>query len=968
VNRVRKWGLLAVAVLIGGLFGAFGDFGAFGAGEAASGAAEGARTTPNMDRDSFRADRYDSYLLRHDGAASPDRVITIPGVSFASAEGMEPSVVESIGGEQGPFLRTEESGSVTWTVDIPESGLYQLSMRYYPVEGKSSSIERQLLIDGETPFHEASSVLFPRLWTNGQEIARDNRGNDIRPRQIESPAWQEAWFEDAEGYYEEPYKLYFSQGKHTITLVSLREPVVIDALRLHQAEQPPEYAELRRRYEAAGYAPTHGHLIKVQGEDAVLKSSPTLYPITDRSSPATEPYHVSKIRINTIGGYNWRIPGQWLSWRVEVPEDGLYRIGIKFKQNTLRGVYSTRSLYIDGKLPFAEMKEIPFLYKNSWQMITLGEEEPYLFYLSKGTHELKLEVSLGRLAPLIREVESSVLELNDIYRKIIMITGTTPDPYRDYELEKQVRDMIGVFREQADRLEAVAEQLRRISGETSDKTAVLDKMVYQLRDMADRPETVPSRLSQFRVNVGGLGTWMLSVKEQPLEIDYLVVASPDVAMPKAEAPWWKRIWHELTSFIASFTEDYNSIGNVSDSGRTITVWVGTGRDQAQVLKTMIDDTFTPETGISVNLRLVNMSVLLPATLSGEGPDIAMQIGNDIPVNYGMRGAAVDLSTFPDFEQVAARFKESALVPYRFRGGVYGLPEQQVFPMLFYRKDILAELGLEVPQTWDDVYEMIPVLQKHNMQFALPLAQSVGVPVLEPNAAMAMLLYQMGGSFYYEDGKASALDSETAMRAFKMWTDFYTAYKLPVQFDFPTRFRTGEIPVGIADYTTYNYLTVSAPEIRGLWEFAPVPGIRQDDGTIRRDTASGGTAAVMLKHARDKEAAWRFLKWWTDKDTQVRFGREMEGLMGAAARYPTANVAAMGELPWPFREFRQLEAQWEWVRGVPEVPGGYFTGRHLDNAFRDVLNNNTNTRDALYDYVQEINKEIAIKRKEFHLDE
>mgnify|MGYP001319152970 FL=1 len=97
MNRVRKWGLLAVAVLIGGLFGAFGDFGAFGAGEAASGAAEGARTTPNMDRDSFRADRYDSYLLRHDGAARPDRVITIPGVSFASAEGMEPSVVESIG-------------------------------------------------------------------------------------------------------------------------------------------------------------------------------------------------------------------------------------------------------------------------------------------------------------------------------------------------------------------------------------------------------------------------------------------------------------------------------------------------------------------------------------------------------------------------------------------------------------------------------------------------------------------------------------------------------------------------------------------------------------------------------------------------------------------------------------------------------------------------------------------------------
>jgi ABC-type glycerol-3-phosphate transport system substrate-binding protein len=288
-------------------------------------------------------------------------------------------------------------------------------------------------------------------------------------------------------------------------------------------------------------------------------------------------------------------------------------------------------------------------------------------------------------------------------------------------------------------------------------------------------------------------------------------------------------------------------------------------------------------------------------------------------------------------------------------------------MLFYRKDILEQLNVKPPQTWDDVYALIPVLQKHNMDFAFPLAQTTGVPVLEVNRAYAMLLYQMDGSFYLNEGAKSGLDTETGLAAFKSWTNFYTSYKLPLIFDFPMRFRTGEMPVGIQDYTFYNYLSVSAPEIKGLWEFVPVPGFKQADGTIRRDVASGGTATVMLKQAKNKDAAWQFMKWWVSKDAQVRFGREMEGLMGAAARYPTANVKALQELPWPTRDYRRLEEQWEWVKGIPEVPGGYFTGRHLDNALREVVNNGTNSTDALYDYVQEIDYEIEQKRQEFNLD-
>lgn len=912
---------------------------------------------------------YDHYLRKHKNEPQPSDEILIQGANYTVAKDMSPQLITELGGEVGKFLRTEEHGSVTWELNVPQSGMYHMTLRYFPIEGKSSAIERELLIDGQTPFSSARNLSFHRVWANEKnKIEQDSRGNDLRPRQVEAPRWQEAVFRDTEGYYEEPYRFYFSAGQHTVTLISTREPMVIDSIKLHPYKSPPAYEEVSKEFDSKGYKETTGHLIKVQGEDAVYKSSPTLYPITDRSSPSTEPYDVSKIRMNTIGGNNWRVPGQWIEWEMEVPEDGLYKIAIKSRQELLRGIYSTRSLQIDGEVPFKEMLQIPFFYNSDWQMNVLGtSEEPYLFYLTKGKHELKLEVSLGAIAPLIRQVENSVLEINAMYRKILMITGNVPDPYRDYQLDKQIPDMTKVFKEQSDVLYAVSEALIALTGEKSDKTAILNKTAYQLADLAEKPDTVQKRLSQFKINVGSVGSWILEVREQPLEIDYLALASTDIDLPAANASGLKKAGHEISSFLHSFFEDYNTIGTTTAADQTIDVWIGTGRDQAQVLKAMIDDTFTPLTGISVNLKLVNADVLLRASLAGEGPDVAMQVGNDVPVNFGMRNAAEDLSKYPGYDEVIKQFRDSALVPYRYSNQVFALPEQQIFNMLFYRKDILEQLNVKPPQTWDDVYALIPVLQKHNMDFAFPLAQTTGVPVLEVNRAYAMLLYQMDGSFYLNKGAKSGLDTEMGLAAFKSWTNFYTSYKLPLIFDFPMRFRTGEMPVGIQDYTFYNYLSVSAPEIKGLWEFVPVPGFKQADGTIRRDVASGGTATVMLKQAKNKDAAWQFMKWWVSKDAQVRFGREMEGLMGAAARYPTANVKALQELPWPTRDYRRLEEQWEWVKGIPEVPGGYFTGRHLDNALREVVNNGTNSTDALYDYVQEIDYEIEQKRKEFNLD-
>ena len=142
-----------------------------------------------------------------------------------------------------------------------------------------------------------------------------------------------------------------------------------------------------------------------------------------------------------------------------------------------------------------------------------------------------------------------------------------------------------------------------------------------------------------------------------------------------------------------------------------------------------------------------------------------------------------------------------------------------------------------------------------------------------------------GEYYNEDATKSALDSDEAINAFKTYCEYYTEYKLDKETSVEQRFRTGEAPIIIADYTVYNNFQVSAPDIKGLWGFAPVPGTAEKDENgnyvydengdfiINNTIGSSGQACVLMEASDEKEAGWEFLKWWTSEDTQTLYGRD-----------------------------------------------------------------------------------------------
>ena len=884
-------------------------------------------------------------------------------------------------------LFTDTDSSVSFHVQIPQTGYYNLYMEYLIPESRGVAAERGVRINGEFPFEDAQNITFTRIWTDGGEVKTDNQGNQIRPTQIEVYDWQSSCFEDDMGYITEPYRFYLEKGDNEITLEAENEPMIIRKFMVAPVSVIQSYEEYAAKYpDISDQAATAGYIQTIQGEDSTLRSESSLYAKYDRSSPTTYPNSITNTVLNYVGGDTWRSSGQWIEWEFEVPEDGYYNIMIKGRQNYSRGSVSSRTVYIDGEIPFSEMKEISYAYSNDWECKDLADDNgvPYNFYLTKGIHTIRLEATLGGVGPILEELEDSTYRANQIYRKILVYTGANPDRYRDYYIEANYPEVMEAMELESKRLFKIVDDTVSYSGQKADNIAAAQTVAQQMERFCEKPNKITLEFTTFKDNITALGTASLNMSETKLDIDYLVVSGTGVTPKKDQANIFTKLWHEIKSFFASFFVDYNSVGDVYDESgddEVVKVWILTGRDQGTILKSMVDDTFTPESGVKVNVEIVDPTALLNAVLAGRGPNVVLSVGADQPVNYALRGAAEDITQFDDWEEVLSHYTPSSYEQYGLDGHIYAIPETQTFNVMFYRKDVLEEMGLEVPDTWQELIEMLPTIQGNNLSVGIPTAAgssstttaSTAVASNVPDLSLYFtLLYQYGGDMYNEMGTKTTVDDEAGIQAFDDYVRYFNDYGLPTIYDFVSRFRSGEMPIGISAYSTYNTLMVSAPEIRGLWDFTLIPGTEytNPDGTtyIDRSDFITGSATMMIATEDEslKQKSWEFMKWWAEPDTQVRFGREIEALLGSSARYATANKDAFEQLSWSADDIKVLSEQWDQTVGIREVPGGYYTGRHITNAIRKVINDKDDSRETIIDYSIKINEEIEKKRNEFGL--
>ncbi len=896
----------------------------------------------------------------------------------------------------------KESRSITfakvWTNSY-DIGEYQVK-KGETVDGIISQA-KELGLNATADSEREGYVLFtfPDLWTEAistylndtlgvRFMTTDLQMNELRPTAVQSPEWCTYELCDSQGYYAEAFRYIIepdANGDVVLTLKGVNEAMAISKIELYPVEDIITYEEYISKYQNA---PKGEGVIKIETEYTNTTSTNTVYPAEDRASAATSPVDTSRTLLNTIGGEKWGTAGQNVTYKFKVDSTGLYSFDFRYKQAVLDGLFVSRAikLYSEGLAegadgyyngyPFIEAAAARFNYSSYWQATSVvddaldseGKPVNYEFYLVEGVeYTLQLDVTLGSMAPVINEIEDILNSVNDDYLSILRLTGTSPDDYRDYNFTRVMPQVLADMVKQSDRLYAVAETLKGIAGENSATVASLEKVAETLFDMHEEDEIAPN-LEQLKTHIGSLGTFLSDAKKQPLLLDYILVQSPANDLPEAEPNFFKKMFHEISSFIQSFLRDYNAMGAMTEiEGEALEVWVAYGRDQAQVIRNLVTNDFTYETDIPVDLKLITGGTLLPSILAGMGPDVYLGLGSGDVINYAIRGALMtvdvksDGTVREDFDEVTENFTDAAMLVLGIANAddeyhYYGLPEVQGFPMMFVRIDVLANMDIEIPRTWEDIYMAQTILEGNNMEIGL-------------TTDFQVFLYQGGSDLFADDGMRINLDSKAGLDAFETMCTLFTMRGFPYSYNAANRFRTGEMPILVADYTgMYNQLKVFATEIEGLWKMVPLPGtLDEETGKINNCAIAGVTADVIVHGCDREDEAWEFLKWFTGADAQTGYANDMVAIIGDSAKHNTANREALESMPWTTEELVEIRKQYNNLASVPNYPGAYYIGRYTNFAFLAAYNDDADPVASILSYINTINKEINRKRAEFKLE-
>ncbi|MDQ8737976.1 extracellular solute-binding protein [Paenibacillus sp. LHD-38] len=847
--------------------------------------------------------------------------------------------------------RLENEEWIEYDFFVEQAGLYKIDLTYRPVtdDNRRRPILLNVSVDGRNEFLEARSVTLDRRWKDPFPASLDSNGDQIRPMAEDISGWMTTSLRDSGGAYVDPLQWYLTPGKHTLRFTST-EPFALGSIELSAPDQVPDY-ETARQPNAGGNEGSEGGVpIVIEAEQADWKSDSSISLRYDNEIDNT-PYKRGKITYNTVKGSRWSSGNGEISWNFDVSESGYYKIGLRVIQNFSSNRSSFRTIRVNGKIPFSEMKAYRFSYASGWQGVQLEDErqQPYLIYLEKGSNTISMQVTQAPVKPMISELEKTVTGLMALATDLKALTGGSDDTNRTWKIDNELPGFTDNLGKIADSLDAVQQQLVEVNGRKDAVTQGLFTTIKDIRSMLADPNQIPYKTNSFVTMQGKVAEMLQQLKSQPLGLDRIFIVPENQKFPRMEATFFKKAEGAFVNFFYSF-QSKERLSSMDDD--VLNVWVLRGRDYINLLQQMADEQFTPATGIKVKINLLpdtNLLVLMNA--ADIAPDVALGLPQTLPFDYATRNGLYDLTKFPDFDSVYKRFAPGTWIPFYYDKGYYAMPETQSFSMLYYRKDILNELGLEVPNTWEDVYDMLPTLQQNNLNMA---------PVQH-----MPFFYQNGAEYFTRNGQQTALGTETGYKSFKEWTDLYNVYAVDQQLaSFYQSFRSGTVPIGIADFSMYIQLMVAAPELNGYWGIAPIPGVVQKDGEVARWMGGNLQSSVIFKKTKKAEQSWEFLKWWTSAEVQERYGSDLESINGLSFRWNTSNIEAFVHLPWKREDLNSILEQWRWYKEIPNVPGSYFLERELQNAWNRSVVDGINYRSSLETSIGEIEREMRRKMQEF----
>ncbi|MBE6974180.1 MAG: hypothetical protein E7436_01635, partial [Ruminococcaceae bacterium] len=320
---------------------------------------------------------------------------------------------------------SEDLTELTWEFQVEEAGLYTLALEYYLDGEKAYSAKRNLYVDGEVLFEEATGLAFHKRYVEENMGRFNTYGDEIRGDNVPVNQWMTMELIDASGICLTPFRFYFEAGKHTVTLVFEEKEMYIGDLLVKSAEKLQDYQQVLAQYRANGYKEAQGQELTFEAESHVAWTNDVTIRRVNSTDVTVTPYKYVEKLLNVYGGGRWDTGGQEITWRIEVPESGLYKIALRALTNLTDGLPVYRQIAIDGEVPFEELLAYRFEYNKEWYIETLHQgEDPYLFYFEEGvTHTITMTVMAAEYTDLIVSLHYDSQKLTDYLLKVTMLTG-----------------------------------------------------------------------------------------------------------------------------------------------------------------------------------------------------------------------------------------------------------------------------------------------------------------------------------------------------------------------------------------------------------------------------------------------------------------------------------------------------------------------------------------------------------------
>ena len=233
--------------------------------------------------------------------------------------------------------------------------------------------------------------------------------------------------------------------------------------------------------------------------------------------------------------------------------------------------------------------------------------------------------------------------------------------------------------------------------------------------------------------------------------------------------------------------------------------------------------------------------------------------------FAENGYLADLSTDvkSNKEWDWADFQPGPVGATTYKGKVVGVPLTTEQEILYYRKDLLAKAGLQVPKTMDELEAAAKAIKAQNPGVAGFVARTGKSPAV---TQFSSFLYSFGGDFIDESGK-SGVASDAAKKAYAFYGGLIRNYgpaNVSTDMGWPEAmaiFTQGNAGfMTEADSMYKNTLDPAKSRVVDTVGFAPMPA-----GAGGSKPYNVPAWALGINAASDNQAnAWKFIEWATSK--------------------------------------------------------------------------------------------------------